>query len=152
MQKIHFSILINAPKEKVWDTMLGDVTYREWTKSFNPGSRFVGDWSEGSKILFVGPAQDGQGEDGMVSRIKENRQHEFVSIEHLGLVKNGVEDMSSEEAKKWAPSFENYTFTEKDGGTEVEVDMSIDDEYKTMFEEMWPKALEALKDLAEKQE
>ncbi|MDQ5893468.1 MAG: hypothetical protein QG640_480, partial [Patescibacteria group bacterium] len=31
MQKIHFSIQINAPKEKVWDTMLGEATYREWT-------------------------------------------------------------------------------------------------------------------------
>lgn len=150
MQKIHFSILINAPREKVWDTMLSEATYRQWTTAFNPGSYFKGSWEEGSKILFLGPNPDGIGEGGMVSRIKENRPHEFVSIEHLGMVNNGVEDTTSEEAKKWAPSYENYTFVDKDGGTEVLVDINILDEYKTMFDEMWPKALQLLKELVEK--
>lgn len=150
MQKINFSIFINAPKEKVWDTMLEDKTYREWTAAFNPGSYFKGDWSEGSKILFLGPNPDGSGEGGMVSRIKENRNHEFISIEHLGFVKNDVEDTTSEEAKKWAPAFENYTFIEKDGGTEVLVDVDLAEEYIAMFKEMWPKALQALKEISEK--
>jgi uncharacterized protein YndB with AHSA1/START domain len=150
MQKIHFSIFINAPKEKVWDTMLEDKTYREWTAAFNPGSYFKGDWSEGSKILFLGPNPDGSGEGGMVSRIKENRNHEFISIEHLGFVKNDVEDTTSEEAKKWAPAFENYTFIEKDGGTEVLIDIDLDEENVPMFKEMWPKALQALKEISEK--
>lgn len=150
MQKIHFSILIDAPREKVWDTMLSEATYPQWTTAFNPGSYFKGSWEEGSKILFLGPNPDGVGEGGMVSRIKENRSHEFVSIEHLGMIKDGVEDTTSEEVKKWLPSFENYTFIDKDGGTGVLVDMDIADEYKTMFEEMWPKGLQALKELAEK--
>lgn len=150
MQKIHFSILISAPREKVWDTMLSEVTYPQWTTAFNPGSYFKGSWEEGSKILFLGPNPDGTGEGGMVSRIKENRPHEFISIEHLGMVNNGVEDTTSEQAMKWAPAFENYTFAEKDGGTEVLVDMDIVDEYKTMFDEMWPNALRLLKELAEK--
>ena len=117
MQKLHFSITINAPKEKVWDTMLGDATYREWTNVFNPGSYFKGDWSEGSKILFLGPDPsdpNGQSEGGMSSRIKTSRKYEFVSIEHLGLVKNDVEDTTSDEVKKWTPPFENYTFIAKD--------------------------------------
>ncbi|MEX2593834.1 MAG: hypothetical protein WD426_13755 [Anditalea sp.] len=37
-QKLHFSKRINAPKEKVWDTMLKDETYREWTSAFTEGS------------------------------------------------------------------------------------------------------------------
>lgn len=153
MKKIHHSILIQAPREKVWDVMLGDATYREWTTAFNPGSYFKGDWSEGSKILFLGPDPENPnatGESGMVSRIKENRLHEFMSIEHLGLYKNGVEDYESDEVKKWAPSFENYTFTEKDGGTEVSVDMDAADEYEDMFNGMWPEALKKLKEVAER--
>lgn len=150
MQKIHFSIQINAPKEKVWDTMLGDATYREWTKAFHEGSYYKGDWSEGSKMLFLGPDETGKNEGGMVSRIKENRKYEFISIEHLGIVVNGVEDTTSEEARKWSPAFENYTFTEKDGGTEVSVDMeAANDEYKEMFEAIWPKALLKLKEISE---
>lgn len=151
MQKVHFSIHINAPKEKVWDVMLGDMTYREWTAVFHPGSYYTGDWSEGSKMLFLGPDETGKSDGGMVSRIKENRTHEFISIEHLGLVMDGVEDTASEEAKKWAPSYENYTFVEKDGGTQVSIDMEVaNDEFKDMFEGIWPSALLKLKEIAER--
>lgn len=45
MKKFKTSIFINAPKEKVWDTMLNKDTYEEWTKPFG-SSRFEGDWSE----------------------------------------------------------------------------------------------------------
>ena len=152
MQKINFSIQIDAPREKVWDVMLTDATYREWTEPFHAGSYFKGDWSEGSKMLFLGPGEGGEKEGGMVSRVKENRKYEFISIEHLGMVMDGVEDTTSEEVKKWVPSFENYTFTEKDGGTEVRVDMEIaNDEYKEMFEGMWPKALLKLKEISERE-
>lgn len=150
MQKIHCSIHINAPKEKVWHTMLDDASYREWTTAFNAGSYYKGDWSEGSKILFLGPDPETGKEGGMVSRIKENRQYEFISIEHLGIVKDGVEDTTSDFAKKWSPAFENYAFTEKDGGTEVSMDMDVDEEFKTEFEAMWNKGLMSLKELAEK--
>ena len=86
----------------------------------------------------------------MVSRIAENKPYEFISIEHLGVVKDGVEDTTSEEAIKWAPAFENYTFKEKDGATEVSVEMDLEEEHAEMFEDMWPKALQKLKEIAEK--
>src|SRR5690606_4647550 len=101
MKKLQFSIFINASKEKVWDTMLGEDTYRQWTKAFNPTSRFEGDWSEGSKILFIGTDENGENEGGMVSRIAENRPYEYISIEHLGFVQGGVEDTESEHIKEW---------------------------------------------------
>jgi uncharacterized protein YndB with AHSA1/START domain len=148
MQTIHHQIVINAPREKVWDVMLADATYREWTKAFHDGSYYKGDWSEGSKILFIGPDEHG-GEMGMVSYVRECRRPEYVSLEHVGIYKDGVEDTTSDDAKKWSPSFENYTFTEVDGGTQVTIDQSIEDEYKDMFDEMWPNALTRLKELVE---
>lgn len=149
MQKLHFTIEINAPKGKVWNIMLADSTYREWTKAFHEGSYYKGDWSEGSKMLFLGPDEAGKKDGGMVSRIKTNRKYEFISIEHLGMVIDGVEDTTSEEIKKWAPSFENYTFTEKNGNTELVVDIDVYDEYKEIFEDMWLKALLKLKEIVE---
>jgi len=148
MERLHFKIEINAPKEKVWNTMLDDKTYRQWTEEFMPGSYYKGDWSKGSKMLFIGPGENG--EMGMVSRIKENQKYKFISIEHYGVIKDGKEDTSSDEVKAWAGAHENYTFTEKNGATEVLVDMDIVEEYKEMFEGMWPKALMKLKELAEK--
>lgn len=150
MNKLHFSTVIDAPKEKVWRTMLDDEPYREWTTAFNPGSYYKGDWSKGSKILFLGPDPETGKEGGMVSRIAENRPYEFISIEHLGMIQDGKEDTTSEAARKWAPAFENYTLKEKNGATEVLVDMDIDDEHETMFQEIWPRALQKLKELAEK--
>ncbi len=150
MQKIQFSIHIEAPREKVWDTMLGEATYREWTTAFSEGSHYKGSWEKDSKMLFLGPDPKTGEEGGMVSRIADNKLYEYISIEHLGIYANGVEDTTSDEAKKWAPAFENYTFTEKDGGTEVLVDMDIEENYADEFEKMWPAALAKLKDIAEK--
>lgn len=149
MQKIHHSIFINAPREKVWETMLGEATYRQWTAPFNEGSYFKGNWEVGSKMLFLGPNPDGSGEGGMVSMIRENRPPEFISIEHIGFYKEGVEDTTSPQVKSWTPSFENYTFMEKDGGTEVSIELDSPDEYAEMFNGMWPKALKVLKEISE---
>ena len=130
--------------------MLNDATYREWTKEFNPGSYFKGDWTEGSKILFLGPNLAGEGEGGMVSQINENRLHEFISIEHLGMISEGIEDTSSEMTAAWKGAHENYTFTEKDGGTELIVDTDVTEEMSADMEAMWKKALVKLKEMCER--
>ena len=150
MNKLNFSITINAPTARVWSTMLDDATYRLWTEAFCAGSYYVGDWSKGSKILFLGP-DPGTGKlGGMVARIEENRLHEFISIEHLGMVTDGQEDTTSDAVKSWAGAHENYTFKEKGGATEVLVEMDVTEDFKEVFEGMWPKALQKLKELAEK--
>lgn len=149
METIQFTILINANKGKVWDTMLNDKSYRQWTTAFHEGSFYEGTWEKGTEIRFLGPGEDGK-LGGMYSKIKENKKYEFISIEHLGMIADGVIDTTSDEVKKWAPSFENYTFSEKGNQTELKVEMQIDSNYKSMFDEMWPNALKLLKDLSEK--
>ena len=150
MEKLRQTIFINAPRARVWDVMLADDTYREWTSAFHPGSYYKGDWSEGSKILFLGPNGDKPGEGGMVSRIRENRRHEFISIEHLGIVQDGVEDTESPAAKAWAPAYENYAFADSNGGTELTIEMDIQAEHRENFEKMWADALARLKAIAER--
>ena len=147
--KITKSIFIKSSKENVWDIMLNKETYKIWTKHFNPTSYFEGDWSEGSKMLFLGTDENGK-KGGMVSRVAKNIPYKYISIEHLGIVENYIEDTISEKAKSWAPSFENYTLTEKDNGIELLIDIDIQDEYKEMFEEMWDNALLELKNIIEK--
>ena len=149
MEKLRQTIFINAPRPRVWEAMLADATYRDWTSAFSPGSYYKGDWSEGSKILFLGPDPDGGGEGGIVSRIAANRLHEFISVEHLGIVQNGVEDTESPAAKAWAPAYENYTFADSNGGTELTIEMDIQGEQKATFDKMWTDALARLKAIAE---
>jgi hypothetical protein len=150
MKRLHFEIMINAPKEKVWHAMLDDQPYREWTSAFGEGGHYIGDWSKGSNMRFIGIDEKTGKEMGMASRIAENIPYQFISIEHVGFIKDGVEDTTSEEAKSWLPAFENYTLMEEDGATRVMIDMDSNDQYEEMFNELWPKALRLLKNIAER--
>lgn len=128
--------------------MLEDATYREWTDVFNPGSYYKGSWEQGSKIQFIGPDPEGGTEEGgMFAEIAENRPLEYISIRHLGEIRGGVETPY----EGGAQGYENYTFVEKDGATELLIDLkNIRDEFAEMFEDMWPRALEKLKEMIEK--
>jgi uncharacterized protein YndB with AHSA1/START domain len=145
MEKQKFSISIDAPREKVWNVLWNDDTYRAWTSAFSEGSHAETDWQKGSKVLFL----DGKG-SGMVSTIAENIPNEYMSIKHLGIVKDGVEDTSSEEVTQWSGAFENYTLKTVNGKTELVIDMDTTEEFKDYFEKTWPIALDRLRELAEK--
>jgi hypothetical protein len=146
MEKINFSTIINAPKEKVWNALWEDSNYRNWAAAFYEGSYAQTDnWKVGSKVLFLGP-----GGSGMVSKVAANKPYEFMSFEHQGEVKDGVEDTTSERVKPWAGAHENYTLTEAAGKTTLIVEMDITEEFKDYFVNTWPVALQKLKELAEK--
>ncbi len=149
MNPMHFEISINANAEKVYKTLLGEKTYMEWTSVFNATSHYEGSWEKGSKILFLGIDHNGN-MGGMVSRIKENIPHKFVSIEHLGEFKDGKEITSGPEVSDWAGALENYTFKEERGKTLFSVDIDFNEQYKSYFETMWPKALNKLKEICER--
>lgn len=140
----HFDILIQAPRERVWATMLQSPTYEQWTSAFCEGSRFEGSWKQGDAIRFLDPAGN-----GMVSEIAEHRPAEFVSIRHLGFIENGREDTTSDAVRAWAPCHENYTFTDEGGGTRLRIDLDAFGGYEDMMARLWPPALEQLKQLCE---
>lgn len=146
MKRLHFSVMINARREAVWQAMLAPDTYRLWTTEFADGSYFEGSWAEGKHIRFLTP----NGE-GMTSIIADNRPHEFISIKHLGFIKNGIDDTESEAVRRWAPSFENYSFSDVGQATEVKVEMDVTPEYEEYFVKTWPKALSRLKQICEAQ-
>jgi uncharacterized protein YndB with AHSA1/START domain len=148
LEVISFEISINAPAEKVFNLMLGDKTYREWTAEFNPSSYYKGSWDKGSKILFLGTDKEGK-TGGMVSKVRENIPGKFISIEHLGVLKGDEEITSGAEVEGWAGALENYTFKTSNGNTVVEVDMDSNEDFKSYFEETWPKALSKLKAICE---
>lgn len=140
----HFDILIHAPPETVWRTMLFSPTYELWTSAFCEGSRYEGSWEAGQTIRFLGP--DGC---GMVSQIAEIRPAEYVSIRHLGTITGGVDDTSSEAVRAWAPCHENYRFVEEADGTRVSVAADVFGGYEAYMAETWPRALARLKTLCE---
>lgn len=139
-----FSVSIQCPRSLVWETMLSAEGYRAWTAAFVEGSYFSGSWKKGQKIQFLAP-----GGEGMTAVIEENRPHEYVSIRHLGEVSAGVEDTTSSKVLSWAPAYENYSFVDAAGGTDVRVSLDTLPEHEAYMLETYPKALAALKDLCE---
>lgn len=150
LKSLHFEISIDAPVSKVYTIMLADKTYREWTAEFNPTSYYEGTWEKGSKILFLGTDQNGN-VGGMVSRIRENTENKFVSIEHMGFIQDGNEVTSGPHVDGWKGALENYTFNDDNGKTKLVIDMmGGTGEYNAYFMESWPKALKKLKAIVEK--
>jgi uncharacterized protein YndB with AHSA1/START domain len=154
LNKLKFEVEINASIEKVWEKMLGDEGYRVWTAEFNPGGSWYkkeheGEFVTGENVDFLGPDQNGN-LGGMISKVYEVKKPEFISFQHLGYNMNGVRDTTSEAMQALFPSFENYTFEKLDDNkTKVHVDMDSDPKYTEMFNGMWPKALNKLKEICE---
>jgi len=148
MESLHFEISINASAEKVYNTLIDKKHYTEWTSAFNPTSYYKGSWEKGSKILFLGTDPNGN-MGGMASKIKENIPNKFVSIEHLGIFKDGEELTTGEDVEGWAGALENYSFTQNNGTTLFSVDTDSNQEFKAYFIETWPIALNKLKDICE---
>lgn len=145
VKRIQFSIDIAAPAARVYELMIGETSYVDWTSAFGEGSHYQGSWQSGDRIRFLGSSGE-----GMVAEIAENRPHEFISIRHLGFVMGGVEDTDSEAVRRWAPAYENYTFVSGPEGTKLVVDLDAMAEIEHDMLDAWPRALERLKALCER--
>lgn len=143
----HFKTAINAPRERVWNILWNDETYPVWTEVFSPpgtgASAAKTNWQKGDKVLFLG-----NDNSGMVSSIQDKVDNEFMSFRHLGEVQDGVEKI--DENAGWYGAMENYTLKDVDGKTELTVDIDLMEDYQDYFSEAWPKAMDKIKELSEK--
>lgn len=147
LKKLEFRTQIAASKERVWQVLWQDETYRQWTSVFHEGSHAVSDWKEGSRVLFLGP--DGS---GMYSRIEKMVPNEKMFFTHLGIVKEGKEQPETPDTKTWAGAQENYTLQEEAGITTLSVSIDITGDHVESFKEAFPKGFATVKQLAEKPE
>ena len=145
MKRLQYKIDIAAPREKVWETMLGPETYQEWTNVAWPGSFFKGEWKQGEKIQFIS-----KDEGGTLAVLEQVRPQEHIHAKHVAiLLPGGVEDRTSEFARDWVGITESYTFKEQAGNTEVLVNINTNPKWEKMFNDGWPKALDKLKEMCE---
>ena len=147
MENLEYKIEIAAPARKVWGTMLNQDTYKQWVAKSWPNSDYDGKWEEGTEIKFIGP--DGSGTLAELVEVKPYKRVLARQIAALG--KGGVEDRTSDVAKGWIGTTEEYIFSERDGKTTLIVRIGTTPEWREMFDEGWPIALEELKKLAERQ-
>lgn len=147
MKKVEYKTEINAKREKVWNTMLQRETYLEWTSEAWPGASFTGSWKQGEDMRFTG---GGENAGGTMANVEEVRKPEYLRLNHVAVINgDGSLDRTSDIAKGWIGTLEEYFFTEKNGKTELKVILTISPEWEKEFAESWPKALAKLKAMCE---
>lgn len=144
VRTIEKTVDVAAPPERVWDVLLDDVTYRQWTEAFMEGSYAETDWREGSAVRFLGPERS-----GMLGRVVTSRRPEVVSVEMEGLVDEGRDDTTSETARAYRGARETYRLSATSTGTRLDVSAPMGDEHYDAMVVAWDDALERVRRLAE---
>ena len=144
VRTIQQSIEIAAPRERVWDVLLQDQTYREWTAEFMAGSYAETDWRTGSKAVFRDPTGN-----GMIGRIAVSERPERLVIDYNGLLVAGREDYDSPEAVEIKGAQESYHLSEQGGRTLLAIESGMFEAYYEEMSEAWVRALNKVKALAE---
>lgn len=143
VKKVEFSIEITADKEKVWDTLWKDETFRQWASLIDPGTYIVGDLKEGNEIQFIS-SENGYGVTSLVEKVVPN---EFLLLRHKADTQESGKETREEQ---WTGSEESYTLTENNGVTTLTVVFDVPMELEEYFNENYPKALEKVKVLSER--
>jgi uncharacterized protein YndB with AHSA1/START domain len=143
LRTIEKTVDVAAPPERVWDVLLDDSTYRQWTAAFTPGSSAETDWQEGSTARFLDPSGS-----GMLGRIVVSRRPEVLEIEYLGMVSAGQDDTDSEVARDYNGGKETYRLTRTPDGTHLAIAADMGEEHYDDMSAAWDRALVEVQELA----
>ncbi len=141
METLSFEVKIGATPEKVWSILWNDISYRQWTTAFTEGSFYEGTLEEGSIVKFFDPKNN-----GMYSRVEKNIPNQEMKFLHLGEIYDGIEA-----PQDWGEATESYILEETETGTTLKSVIQTPSEFKSFFEEKFPKALGIIKNLSENQ-
>ena len=145
MQKLLYDININAPKKRVWETMLDDKKYKIWVKAFSENSEFIGKWEEGAEVKFFDPNMGGS-----IAQLDVFNPHDQIVANHIAtLTKENIRETTGPITEKWIGTKETYRFVENNGSTRIEIEMETHEDFVDMFNKCWPQALENIKHLTE---
>jgi uncharacterized protein YndB with AHSA1/START domain len=144
IRKHTFQVEINATPEKVWNVLLNDETYRQWTIVFCEGSFYKGDLKQGGRVHFLTPSGE-----GMYADIIFYTPHSNILFQHIGEMLNFVEQPVDEATEKWTGAFENYILKDNGASTTLIAEIDLTPEHVDFFNKNFPKGLEKIKELSE---
>lgn len=141
INRLEFSIDINAENEKIWDALWEDSNYRDWSGVFGEGSHYVVEsWNEGSRIMFLDSDKN-----GIYSTIDKYVPNETIRFKHIGMVMNGEEQPIDEEVEKWTGVTESYTLQSGSGFNTLLIEIDILAEHVEFMSAKLPIAMEKIK-------
>lgn len=139
---MQFTAEIQASKEKVWDTLWQDETFRQWASLIDPGTYMVGDLKPGNEVQFIS-SENGYGVKSLVEELVPN---EFLLLRHQADTQDSGEQ---EREKEWTGGSESYTLAEEDGITTLAISFGVPEDMEEYFKTNYPKAMDKIKELAE---
>ena len=144
IQKLVFTVEINASAETVWNKMWDKKSYTEWTTPFCAGTYFTGEIELGSRIHFIAPSFD-----GMFSDVFYLILNKLIIFKHIGNLKDLKELPLDAETERWTGSFESYKLNEVDAITTVTAEIDCMSEYIDYMNDKFPLAMQELKKISE---
>lgn len=142
MHQEEFSIEIHAPKERVWETLWNDVTFRDWANLIDEGMYMKGELIEGEEVQFI----SGINGYGVTSVVEKLEPYSFVLLRMLVDTKESGEALREEE---WTGGSESYALNEEGEVTTLTLTTDVPPTQEVTMRERLPKALARVKELAE---
>lgn len=143
MKEMQFVVEINASKEKVWDVLWRDETFRDWASVIDPETYMLGELKEGNEVQFI----SSQGGYGVTSLVENYIHNEFLLLKHQA---DTQDEGAGVREKEWTGGAESYVLTEENGVTVLTVVFDAPLTQEDYFMVTYPKALSRVKELAEK--
>lgn len=142
MKEMCFDIKINAPKERVWQTLWSDETLRDWAGLIDPGTYMIGELKVGNKVQFISV-----GGYGVTSLVEELISGEFLLLKHQA---DTQDEGQRSRDDQWTGGKESYSLKHEDGVTTLTMAFDVPPELEQIMSDSYPKALRHIKELSEK--
>lgn len=141
MPQLQFTTKIKATKQKVWETLWNDKTFRDWVGIIDEGTYMEGEIKEGQTVRFISSVSG----YGVTSLVEKLVPYEFVLFKHMADTKDNGKNTRE---KEWTGGTESYSLIEQDGFTTLTIKTEVPKELEKIFLESMPKALERIRELA----
>ncbi|HVS79560.1 MAG TPA: SRPBCC domain-containing protein [Candidatus Paceibacterota bacterium] len=148
MKSIRHSIEIDAPKEKIWQVLWDDKTFRDWANIIDQGTYMTGTLQEGAEVNFIGNS-DGKVRYGVSSKVEKLIPLKLISFRKVEDIKVADDGSIEKRDDQWTGGVESYELEEHDGQVTLSIIEDVPDELVEYFENTLPKVLERIKALAE---
>lgn len=142
MKELQFLIKIQSSKERVWETLWRDETFRDWANLIDPGTHMVGELKVGNEVQSI--SGNGYGVTSLVEKLVPG---ELLLLKHRA---DTQDSGTRERGKEWTGGEEQYSLAETDGVTTLTAAFDVPPELEEYFQVNYPKALERVKVLAER--
>lgn len=142
MPQLQFTTKIKATKQKVWETLWNDKTFRDWASIIDEGTYMEGEIIEGQTVRFISSVSG----YGVTSLVEKLVPYEFVLLKHMADTKDNGKNTRE---KEWTGGTESYSLIEQDGFTTLTIKTEVPKELEKIFLESMPKALERIMELGE---